>query len=258
VPPLRSTVFASLGLLLLVGACTGERPQLADEVDDTTTTTTEATTTTAPAPEVEVAQASGSAIDVFDDEDADEPSQRIEGTAVTSAPEIPIVFLVKQVGEDRLEVYLPSEPPGSTGWVDLDDVTRSSVEHRVEVDVGALRLRVYDSSGLVLDEPIALGPDRPEPAEGLYLNELVQPPDADGPYGAYVYGLSGSASVRSGLEQGEGVVGIHGTDDESLLGQEVEQGSVAVAAAVLTRLVDDLGLPLGTPVEVVEGDQSGQ
>jgi hypothetical protein len=28
-------------------------------------------------------------------------------------------------------------------------------------------------------------------------------------------------------------------------------GSVAVTASVLSRLVDDLGLPLGTPVEIL-------
>lgn len=241
-----------IGLLVASGvACTGERPELAAEPEETTTST-EATTTTREAPaQLQVAQVENDPIDVFDDATSSAPSRQLSAADVTSAPGIPLVFLVKARGDDRVEVYLPTEPAGSTGWVSEDDVALSSVEHRIEIDLTDRRLRVFEGDDEVLDEPAGIGPDAPGAGEGIYVRELVQPPDDDGPYGTYAYGLAGSPTVRAGLEAGEGVVGIHGSDDEDLIGTEMSTGSVAIAADVLTRLVDDLGLPLGTPVVIV-------
>lgn len=250
--PSRRRIAAGLvGLLVAGAACTGERPELAARADETTTST-EATTTTTEAPqEAQVAQAQSDPIDVFDTATSSTPVRQLTAAEATSAPGIPLVFLVKERGDDRVEVYLPTEPPGSTGWVAEDDVALSSVEHRIEIDLVDRRLRVFDGDDEVLDEPAGIGPDAPKASDGTYVKELVQPPDDEGPYGTYAYGLAGSPTVRAGLEAGAGVVGIHGTDDESVVGTEMSTGSVAVTAEVLTRLVDDLGLPLGTPVDIV-------
>ena len=246
----RAAAGLALVTALAASACTGERPELAAEAD-ATTTSTEATTTSEVDRGVEVAEADGETIDVFADATSDEPQQQLTAAAVTSAPGIPIVFLVKDRGDDRVEVYLPTQPPGSTGWVRASDVSLSGVDHRIEIDVSARRLRVYDGDELAVDEPAGVGPDRPAASDGLFLRELVQPPDDDGPYGTYAYGLSGFPPVRAGLEDGAGVVGIHGTDDADRIGTEMSTGSIAIAAEVLARLVDDLGLPLGTPVEII-------
>jgi hypothetical protein len=247
---------AATGILLVAAltgaACTGERPELADELDATTSTTSDATTTTDPVPPAEVAEAREDAIEVFDDETSDTPSQEITAEGTTSAAEIPLVFLVKERGEERIEVYLPIEPAGSTGWVRAADVTLSGVPFRIEIELTDRRLRVFDGDDLQVDEPAGIGPDRPEPGDGIYLTELVQPPDDEGPYGTYAYGLAGSPALREGLEDGEGVVGIHGTDNVDLVGTDMPVGSIALTADVLARLVDDLGLPLGTPVIINE------
>jgi hypothetical protein len=240
-----------LAVLVTAGACTGTRPELAAEPDATTTTTDATTTTTTVERTAEVAEALGEAIDVYADATTTEPATQLTAAAVTSAPGIPMVFLVKDSGDERVEVYLPTEPSGSTGWVAADEVRLSAVSHRVEVDVAARRLRVYEDDQVVVDEPAGIGPDRPVGGEGAYLTELVQPPEDDGPYGTYAYGVSGSPLVREGLEDGSGVVGIHGTDDADLVGTEMPRGSIAVAAEVLARLVDEVGLPLGTPLEMI-------
>lgn len=241
---------SAVAVLLTAGACTGTRPELAAE-PDATTTTTDATTTTTVERTAEVAEALGEAIDVYADATTTQPTTQLTASAVTSAPGIPMVFLVKDSGDERVEVYLPTEPVGSTGWVASDEVRVSTVTHRIEVDVAALRLRVYEGDRVVVDEPAGVGPDRPVGGEGTYLTELVQPPEDDGPYGTYAYGVSGSPLVREGLEEGSGVVGIHGTDDPDLVGTEMPSGSIALTTDVLERLVDEIGLPLGTPVEMI-------
>lgn len=235
---------------LLVGACTGSRPQLADEAE-TTSTTGASTSTTANSEVAEVAQANGDAIDVYADATSDSPIQRITAPDATAAPNIPLVFLVKEATDDRLEVYLPVPPSGGTGWVRRADVSVSSVPFRIEVALAEHRVRVYERGIVALDESVGIGlTDRPAPGT-YYLKELLQPPTADGPYGAYAYSLSGFTTELTSFASGTGLVGIHGTNDAAGIGQDTPAGSIRLSNDVLARLVTELGLPLGTPVEIV-------
>ena len=250
-PPLpraRATVGALL-VGLLLAACTGERPDLAGD-EETTTTAAGATTTTEADASAEVAEVDGRAIDVYADATTAEPVQQLTQEQVAAAPEVPIVLLVIGQSDDRLEVRLPTPPVGSTGWVARDDVTVSAVSQRVEIALGAHRIKVLVGTEVVLDEPIAVGQtDRPAPGS-YFLKELLQPPDPNGPYGTYVYGLAGFTTDLNSFNTGTGIVGIHGTPDPSTLGQDVPGGSIRVHGDVLGRLVHELGLPLGTPVDV--------
>ena len=79
--------------------------------------------------------------------------------------------------------------------------------------------------------------------------ELLRPPDPDGPYGAYAYGLSGFSNVLSRFNGGDGVIGIHGTNDPSGLGKDVSHGCIRMSNAGITKLARIL--PLGVPIEIV-------
>lgn len=213
---------------------------------------TSSTSTTAPEPRARMAQARGDEIDLFADAAATEPARRLTAAEATSAPGIPIVFLVKDEADDRFEVYLPVRPNGSTGWVDRADVDVAGIDHRVEVDVGNHRLRVFDGDVVVVDEPIGVGrDDRPTPGGVYYIKELLQPPDPDGVYGPYAYGLSGFSNVLDTFGGGQAVIGIHGTNEPDAIGRDVSSGCIRVSNDVITRLVEQVGLPLGTPVDVL-------
>lgn len=247
----RAAAILALSAGIVLGACSGDRPELADEPEKTTTTAP-TTTTTAPAPVARRAEARGEAIDVYADADASEPARQLTAAEVTSAPGIPIVFLIKDEGPDRWEVYLPVRPNGSTGWVDKDDVEVTDVHHRIEVELAAHRIRVYERDELLVDEPVGVGrTDRPTPGGTYYLKELLQPPDPDGPYGVYAYGLNGFSDVLTSFNGGEGVLGIHGTNEPDKLGEDVSSGCIRLHNDVIDRLVNEIGLPLGTPVEVI-------
>ena len=244
-----------VGLLVAagtLGACgDAERPELAERADPTTTVV-ETTTTEAQEPDVRRAQATADLIDIYADEAAAAPLRQITAAEATSAPGIPIVFLVKAESDDRLEVYLPVRPNGSTGWVDKDDVEVATVTHRIEVGISEHRIRVYNRDEIIVDEPIGVGrTDRPTPGGIYYLKELLQPPDPNGPYGPFAYGLSGFSTVLSSFNGGDGVIGIHGTNEPDLLGQDVSSGCIRVHNDVINRLVNEVGLPLGTPVEIL-------
>jgi lipoprotein-anchoring transpeptidase ErfK/SrfK len=240
---------AVMAALAVTGGCVGDRPTLASEAEPTTTTLDDTTTTT-PGSETMVAQANGDAIDLFDSATSSTPSGEITADEATAAPDIPLVFLVRREQGERLEVYLPTPPIGSTGWVRADDVAVSKVTFRIVVSLGDHRLRVFDDDLEVLDEPVSIGrSDRPDPGR-YYIKELLQPSDADGPYGAYAYGFGGFTTSLDSFAEGTGIVGIHGTDDPDALGTNVATGCIGLENSVIERLVDDLGLPLGTPVQV--------
>lgn len=245
---------SALALAALVGGCSAERPELAEDESPTTSSTASSTVATEPEADeqVQAAQVTGESIEVFADATSDVPTQTIEVATAGATPGVPLVFLVKDQADDRLEVYLPGPPGGSTGWVREADVSLASVPFRIEVRLAEHRLRVYEDDEVVLDEPAGVGAtDRPEPGGVYYLRELLQPPDATGPYGSYAYGLSGFTTSLSSFSDGQGFVGIHGTSDPTLVGQDSPRGSIRLSNEVIARLVDEIGLPLGTPVEVL-------
>jgi lipoprotein-anchoring transpeptidase ErfK/SrfK len=243
----------ALALALLAGAC-GSDP--ADAADPTTTTTvrdTTTTSTTVPEPVgAQVAQATEGSIDVYATEDATTADRQIVSGVDTTVDTIPIVFLVRATGAERHEVYLPVRPNGSVGWVNASDVTVTRVPYRIEVGISEHRIRVYDDDEIIVDEPVGVGrDDRPTPGGVYYLKELLQPPNPNGPYGTYAYGLSGFSTVLTSFNGGIGVIGIHGTNEPAAIGTDVSSGCIRLHNDVIERLVEEIGLPLGTPVEII-------
>lgn len=238
-----------MAVALAAAACTGPRPQLASKVESTSTVPTDGRGEVASS---EAAEAKAAAIDVYPNATDDTPSRQITAAEATSSPDVPIVFLVKRHSEERLEVYLPTAPAGSTGWVRTDDVNLSRVSFRVEISLSEHRLRVFDDGRRVLDEPAVVGDtDRPTAGTRYFLKELLQPPDQSGPYGRYAYVFSGASTSLDSFASGQGIIGIHGTSDRSSIGANTAMGSIGITSEALDRLVDDIGLPLGTPVTVL-------
>lgn len=161
----------------------------------------------------------------------------------------PLVFQVVDTRPGWLQVRLPVRPNGSTGWLAADEVELSRNPYRLEIDVSAHQLLLWDGGDLVLDTVVAIGTGAtPTPIGDFYLTELLQPPDPSGPYGTYAFGLSGFSETLRSFNGGEGVVGLHGTNDPSSLGSDVSHGCVRLA----NEVIDDLAgfLPLGTPVAI--------
>jgi lipoprotein-anchoring transpeptidase ErfK/SrfK len=240
---------------LVLAGCAGDDPVL----EAAPTTTTVATTTAAPATTTRsapatasttlVAEAVGEAVAVYDAPDALEPTRVLDRSDEVSGT---LVFVVEQATPDRLLVQLPVRPNGSTGWVDRSAVALTRHAYRVEVELGAHRLRVWDGAEVVMDSVIAVGTeDTPTPGGTFYITELLQPPDPTGPYGTYAYGLSGFSTVLESFNGGDGVIGIHGTNEPERLGTDVSHGCIRLSNDDIETLVEDVGLPLGTPVAIL-------
>lgn len=161
------------------------------------------------------------------------------------------VFLVDAKDGDWLKVLLPIRPNGSTGWVRASDVELSSTAHRVEIDPKAFTFTVFDGDKVLRTGKVATGEGgTPTPAGRFYFTELVQPPNPNGDYGAYAFGLSGFSPTLTRFAGGPGQLAVHGTNRASALGRKVSHGCVRVGNDDITWMAKNLAI--GTPVVVKE------
>jgi len=163
----------------------------------------------------------------------------------------PLTFLLKDArGTDWLEVYLPVRPNGSAGWVRSSEVSVSAVTFRVDVHVKTHTLEVFENGELRSTHPVGVGTQNtPTPGGVFYLKELLIPTNKGGFYGPFAYGLSGFSNVLTKFGKGEGVIGLHGTNDEVSVGKDTSAGCVRLRNADITALAKLL--PLGTPVRIL-------
>jgi lipoprotein-anchoring transpeptidase ErfK/SrfK len=250
-------VGVALGLLLVLAGCGGGGDGGGAEAgsdggaqgETSTTETAESTDAAAPAYVSWVAQANEAQIEVFDEPDAAEPAHVLDNPNENGAP---LVFLVEgqDTSGDWLPVNLPVRPNGSTGYVRASDVTLAQNDYQITIELAAHQLTVTQRDEPILEAQIGVGTqDTPTPGGVYYIKELLQPPDPNGDYGAYAYGLSGFSNVLDSFNGGDGVIGIHGTNDPSSIGQDVSHGCIRVTNETVTEMAGQL--PLGTPVEII-------
>lgn len=198
-----------------------------------------------------IATAVGDPVEVFDNPRATVATLVLAAADAVSLPgQIPVTFVVTEQEQDWMQVLLPVEPPGATGWVRATDVLLSATDYRIEVQLAEHRLLLHQGDGVVLDVAIGLGPEA-VPVGRYFLKELLQPPTPGGVYGRYAYGLSGYPPALESFAAGHGVIGIHGTNQPTVVGTDASVGALVMTDADILRMVEEIGLPLGTPVEVV-------
>lgn len=247
-------VGALVGLLAVAGGCSYRAPKL-QPAHTTGSTVTAGTTASTPAPSTTlapgsslVAQAIVPSVGVYLSPGAPAPSQSLANP--TSDHQGPLVFLVESdPGDGWLHVDLPVRPNGSTGWIRADQVELHTDAYRLVVSESAHQLTVFKDDAAIMTMPVGIGTsDTPTPGGRYYLKELLKPPDPNGAYGPYAYGLSGFSNVLQSFDGGPGVIGLHGTDQPQLVGTSVSHGCIRLRNEDIEKLVPIL--PLGTPVEI--------
>jgi lipoprotein-anchoring transpeptidase ErfK/SrfK len=164
----------------------------------------------------------------------------------------PQVLLVLRNAGAWLQVSLPISPNGQTGWIKTSQVTLQQNDYRVDILRSAHQLRVYRRNVLQKAYPIAVGTaDTPTPGGTYFIKVLLKPPNPAGAYGPYAYGLSGYSNVLTSFDGGNGVIGIHGTDQPQVIGHDASHGCIRLTDADVTDLHDRFDLKLGTPVRIL-------
>ncbi|MBA3653508.1 MAG: L,D-transpeptidase [Actinobacteria bacterium] len=164
---------------------------------------------------------------------------------------LPLVFLVKSAGAgDWLEVRLPTRPNGSSGFVRMADVKVATVTTQVLVEQRLRRLTVWDGGRLVFETPVAVGkPSTPTPTGTYYVQGTAPMSNPSGAYGPFILALSSHSDVHKTFAGGDGLVGMHGTNQPGLIGQAVSNGCIRMPNAAATQVARLVAA--GSPVVVV-------
>lgn len=236
---------------LALAGCSGSRPTLAPAHTAKSTsvsTTPPSTTLVAPGSSL-VATALPASVAVYASPAATtKPKTTLSNPNANGAP---LVFLVKKQQGAWYEVYLPIRPNGSTGWVQTEKVTVQTDPYRIVVSASEHKLTLEKNGTAAEHFTVGIGRDQyPTPGGVYYIKELLQPPNPNGAYGPYAYGLSGFTEVAelANFEGGQGVIGIHGTDNPSSVGNSISHGCIRMHNSDITKLAKVL--PLGTPVTI--------
>jgi lipoprotein-anchoring transpeptidase ErfK/SrfK len=160
---------------------------------------------------------------------------------------IPRVLLIHSQRRKWIRLYMPTRPDGRTGWVRRRAVRVLRDPYRIVIQLRRHQLTLWRHGRRVYRTRIVAGAGPTPTPRGLYyVTQLLKPPDPNGAYGPYSFGLSAHSRVLKRFAGGNGQVGIHGTNQPWLLGKSVSHGCIRVHNAAIRRLARIL--PLGTPV----------
>jgi lipoprotein-anchoring transpeptidase ErfK/SrfK len=162
------------------------------------------------------------------------------------------VFLVLQDKGDWLKVSLPVPPNGQSGWIRTSQIILAKNYYRVDVARGAHQVRIYEKDKLIKTYPVGIGTkETPTPGGTYFIRVLIKNPNPTDAYGPYAYGLSGFSPVLTQYNGGDGVIGMHGTNEPQAIGTDVSHGCIRLSNANITDLATRIKLPLGTPVRIL-------
>jgi lipoprotein-anchoring transpeptidase ErfK/SrfK len=171
------------------------------------------------------------------------PAQTILGTTTVFA-------VVDGPVDGWAEVMLPVRPNDATGWINTSDMALYVVDGLMVIDLSERNLTYYENGKLVLDTEVAVGTDRNStPTGNFYVTDNVTLADPNSPWGPHAFGLSARSDTITEYNGGDGIIGIHGTNRPSSIGQAASLGCIRLPNDVITRLHGMV--PIGTPVEIV-------
>jgi L,D-transpeptidase catalytic domain len=148
-----------------------------------------------------------------------------------------------------IEVPIPGRPNGVTGWVTASALGGMHVTHEyLRVDRETTRITLFRDGQPIWSAPVGVGrPSLPTPAGHFYVTEKLTTLDAP-VYGPYALGTSAYAPTLSEWPGG-GIVGIHGTDEPSLIPGRPSHGCIRLRNADITQLWHMI--EVGTPIDIV-------
>ncbi len=256
-PRRRLTCSLALAIALLAAAC-GTAESMPTEPDreppDTTiarigTASTEAppavasdepdiseTPTTVPSPPDSIAGLTSGETPVFAAIGDDEPFRILPERTILGTPTV-----VSIIGDFAgwVHALLPGRPNGQTGWIRAADVEVFTLEREVVVDLDERRLTVLSDGEEVFESAVAVGSEvSPTPTGVFFVTDAVRLTAPNGPWGPYAFGLSARSDVVTEFNGGDGIVGIHGTNQPWSIGEAASLGCVRLPNDVIEVLWD--------------------
>jgi hypothetical protein len=180
-------------------------------------------------------------------------SRRITGLHRTTEDGFPEVYPVLRQARDSddgnwLKIRVPMRPNPRTGWVRADALgPLQTVRTRLVVKRGSMRATLYRSGDRIWRSRIGVGkPQTPTPSGRFWVRERIKVKKPGSVYGPWAFGTSAYSSLSEW--PGGGVIGIHGTDQPSLIPGRPSHGCIRLPNGAIKRLAKLM--PIGTPVRI--------
>jgi hypothetical protein len=148
-----------------------------------------------------------------------------------------------------VQVRLPLRPAGQIGWVRERSLgAPQTVDTSVVVSTERMTLTLYRNGKVVFITPVGTGkPSTPTPHGQFYIRDRLTGFPSGSIYGPLAFGTSALSNVETDWPGG-GVIGIHGTDEPSLIPGHPSHGCIRVPNWEIVRLAKLL--PIGTPLTI--------
>lgn len=186
-------------------------------------------------------------LDVYERPGKEKPMTTLDPTTIIGT--VTVLGVVGEPGEEWVEVMLPIRPNGSTGWVRVDDVSFYVADGKIVVELTERRLTYLIDDVVVLDSVVGIGSRYNETPTGEYfVTDRVALMDPASPWGPHALGLSARSDTITEYNGGDGIIGIHGTNNPSSIGSNISLGCVRMPNELITELYELV--PLGTRVEI--------
>lgn len=143
-----------------------------------------------------------------------------------------------------VELRIPGRPNGRTGWVPrgaLDTFNHTNME--IVVNRAARQLTLYRAGQAIFRAPVGVGkPGTPTPAGHFWITEAFS--SSNPAYGPYAFGTSDYSTLTDWI--GGGIVGLHGTNEPSLVPGDPSHGCIRLHNRDILRLskLVSIGTPL--------------
>jgi lipoprotein-anchoring transpeptidase ErfK/SrfK len=153
---------------------------------------------------------------------------------------------VQRNGTTWVRARLSALPDGTIGWLPRAALAGwSFVDTRVVIDRSALTLTLYRDGAGVFRAPVGIGaPGTPTPTGQFYVRDRLTR-YASPEYGPIAFGTSARSATETDWPAG-GFIGIHGTDQPSLIPGRISHGCIRLRNAAILALARVM--PVGTPV----------
>jgi len=157
-------------------------------------------------------------------------------------------------GDDFVQVMLPTRPNGSLGWVQTALFDWSSHNFRIDIDVSAATVEVYEGEELILSSGAIMGQDTDRggskntrtPAVEAYVDEKVEGFNAA--YGPTILSIAAFSNDIKEFSGGLPKLALHGTDVPDKVGEYISNGCIRVPNDIITQISETV--PVGTQVRI--------
>jgi lipoprotein-anchoring transpeptidase ErfK/SrfK len=170
-------------------------------------------------------------------------------TTFTRGQQVLLVLDSEKDGKGSLwvKVNLPKRPNGSSGWVPEESVQLARTPYRVRITLSTRTLQLLRGGRPIQTAKVAVGKPSTPTAPGLFA--VADPVPSSRQLGPYILVLTAYSDVLKNFLGGDGVAGIHGWGDASVMGQAASNGCVRMTRAGVKALARYA--TAGTPVEIV-------